>query len=82
MQFFSSDAERSAWIIAHAAYFSIIRFSGEESPGRYDRAEAPDLEAARSVAERALTKDPSARIVIYAVAGVQSCYVETIKRSE
>lgn len=79
-QSFTSDTERSAWIQAHADYFTIIRFKGADSPSRYDRAEAPTLETARGIAERALREDPSARMLVYAVAGVQSTYVETIQQ--
>lgn len=80
-QSFRTDAERSAWIQANAELYTIIRFKGADSPSRYDRAEVPSLEEARFVARCALEKDPSARLVIYAVSGVQSCYVETIKGS-
>ena len=78
-QSFQSDVERSAWIQAHADYWSIIWFRGEGSPGHYDRAEEPTLDEARGLARWALTQDPSSRLVLYAVSGVQSCYVETIK---
>ncbi len=76
---FNTDAERSAWIQANHTYYTVIRFKGEDSPGSYDRVEVGDLEEARFVANRALEEDPSARLVIYAVSGVLSCYVETIK---
>ncbi len=79
MQSFSTDAERSEWIRDNANAWSVIRFRGEESPSNYTRAEASSLEEARRIAQRAVEKDPSARCVIYAISGVQSCYVETIK---
>lgn len=78
MQSFKTDAERSAWIQAHADYWTAIGF-GEI--GRYERQEYPSVEGARKGAAVLLEMDPTARILIYAVSGVQSTYVETIKRS-
>jgi hypothetical protein len=79
LQVFNTDAERSAWIRANATYFTVIRFTGARSPSQYDRKEVPDLETARGVAKGAVNEDPTARCLVYAVAGNQSCYVETHK---
>lgn len=76
-QSFKTDAERSAWIIQNADYFTVIRF---RSRG-YDRIEAASLEEAIWQAERKVAADPELRLMVYAVQGVQSCYVTTIKGS-
>lgn len=46
-----------------------------------DKKEVPSRERAIQVAEEARAEDPSVRCLIYAVSGVQSCYVQTIKGS-
>ncbi len=75
-QSFKTDAERSDWIQAHADYWTAI---GYGTTCRYERQEHDTLEGARSVAHVLLKTDPGARVLIYAVTGVQSCYVETVK---
>ena len=78
---FQTAAEKDAWVLAHADRFTICRFKGAESPSRFDRKEVATLERAREVAEEALREDPTARLIVYALAGVLETYVETIKRS-
>lgn len=78
MQSFKTDAERSAWIQAHADYWTCVGFGDGV---RYEKQEYASLEAARKGAGVLLEMDPSARVLVYAVSGVQSTYVETIKRS-
>lgn len=77
MQSFRTDAERSAWIQANADFWTCIRFKNR----RYQRLECPTHALARLVAQQIIKEVPDARLLIYAVAGQQSCYVETIQRS-
>lgn len=74
LQGFSSDAERSAWIMIHADYYTVVRFRNR----RYQRVECPDHASARWLAEQMVRENPQARFLIYAVVGQQSTYVETI----
>lgn len=73
-QSFNSDQERSAWIIEHADYYTVIRFHNR----RYGRVECKTHEEAHWLAEQMVKETPHARFMIYAVVGNQSTYVETV----
>ncbi len=74
-QSFRSDAERSAWIMANADFWSVVRFRNR----RYGRVECPSHELAKLLAQALVKEIPDARFMIYAVVGQQSTYVETIQ---
>lgn len=74
-QSFNSDAERSAWIMARADYWTVIRFRNR----RYGRVECPTHASARWLAQHMVQEIPRARFLIYAVVGNQSTYVETVE---
>lgn len=74
LQGFNSDQERTAWIMAHAQYFTVVRFRNR----RYQRVECPDHATAKWLAEQMVREIPQARFLIYAVVGRQSTYVETV----
>jgi len=71
---FKTDGERTAWIIQHAEYFTIIRRRG----GKYERTESPLLCDAITLARSIVDEDPNARIMVYAVYGPYSAYVTTV----
>ncbi len=74
MTMWASHTERDREIMSKADYWTCIRRRNM----RYERVEYPTLRQARIGAKKMVYWDASARIMIYAVAGIYSAYVETI----
>jgi hypothetical protein len=75
----TNKAEREAYennIIANAQYYTIVRYLGQGKG--YERHERPTLETAKKLA-RTLVEESGFGYLIYAVAGVNSTYVEAVK---
>lgn len=71
---FRSDAERTAWIVENADYWTVIRRRNL----RNEREEFPTRDEAEGWALAHLTAEPDARYMIYAVAGIYSTFVTSI----
>jgi len=72
---FASAKEREEWIIANAQYFTTCRTINR----KYERQEHATLELARSHAKSLLAENPIKPILIYAVEGESSVYIEMVK---
>lgn len=72
---FESAKEREAWLLQNANYFTTVRMLNR----RYARQEHKTLEEARTHAHLLLIQDGSKPVLIYAVKGDSSTYVEMIK---
>lgn len=75
---FKNDEERMQWIVANNEYFTIIRRRNLTN----ERVECKTLAEAEAEALRMLTKDKTARLMIYAVTGPYSAYIKTIKAKQ
>ena len=71
---FREAAARNKWIVEHATYFTIIR----RQKRQYLREEKPSFEAAEKVAQRIVKRDATARLLIYAVAGIHDALTATV----
>ena len=71
---FKSSEERSAWIIANADMFTVIRFHGR---GKYERHEFKDISSAETAARRMAAKT-GARYLLYACAGIYDTFTKAI----
>lgn len=72
---FASAKEREDWIIQNAQYFTTCRTINR----KYERQEHATLELARSHAKNLLAENPIKPILIYAVEGESSVYIEMVK---
>lgn len=68
--------ERDQDIISNAEYWTLIRRQNL----RYERQEFPTREAAVDAAKRAIRRDPEKRFLIYAVRGVNDCFVTAVHK--
>lgn len=73
-QSFMSEADRADWITRGADYFTTIRFRDR----RYERSVHPTRTDAELAGRRMVAEDPSRPIIIYAVRGEQSVWVQNI----
>jgi hypothetical protein len=71
---FKQATERNQWIVENASYFTVIRRYNR----CYQREECPTFDAAEQFAQRIIKHDPSARFLIYAVAGQHDALTATI----
>lgn len=75
---FKTHEEHDKWVIENAEYFTAIVSSFR----RRIRAEADTLDEVRHFAKKYHEKDSTPHILIYAVCGVYSAYVETLSKGE
>jgi len=70
---FPNEATRGRWIISNADYFTAVRFRKQ----RYERHECPTL-AAAVVKAKQMIAEAGGPIMIYAVAGDSSTWVQNV----
>lgn len=73
---FKTADEREKWIISHADYFTYIL----RRDRRNYRGEAKTLPLARDGAWRIIEADPTAKVMIYAVAGTHDTFVGVVAK--
>ena len=72
---FASAKEREEWILKHADYFTTSRMLNRV----LHRNEYPTLEAAREAAKKQIAANAIKPVLIYAVQGGSSVYLEMVK---
>ena len=72
---FPDEPTRRQWLIDNADYFTVIRRQNR----KYEREEFHSLTGAEQAANRMVERDPSLRLMIYAVYDVHDTYVKTIQ---
>lgn len=73
---FETSAERDAYILEHADYFTVVRFLGY---GQYERHERKTLKGAEKLASRlAKARKSGNKYMIYAVAGQSDAFIKAV----
>ena len=75
---FKNHEEHDKWVIENADYFTAIG-SAYRARARF---EFETLEQAREMAHSIAKDAPNGHAIVYAVCGVYSAYVETVRKQE